>query len=121
MNEDPNKRGRGGPPKKARKDLGRNTYIQEIIAKSEDESSSRATVSIRTRTQFEGQSVEQPILPSGVRISLSTIEGEEVESKESDQIEVLPSVVEEEEVASRGSEKETNPSAPAEGNLGGFS
>lgn len=120
MNKDLNKRGRGGPQKKGSKDLGRNTYIEKIIVKSKAESSSRATVNIRTRTQFEGQSVEQLILPTGVRISLSMTDGEEVESKASDKIELLPLVVEEEEVASRGSEKETNPSTPVEGNLGEF-
>lgn len=44
-------------------------------------------------------------------------EGEEVESKESEKLEVLPWIVEEEEVEIRGSKKEINPSAPAEGNL----
>jgi len=44
MIKEPNKRGRGRAPKKGRQDLGRNTYIQQIIAKAELEVSSRASV-----------------------------------------------------------------------------
>jgi len=40
MNKYLNKRGRGGPPRKGRKDFGRNTYIREIITKVEAEASS---------------------------------------------------------------------------------
>ena len=113
MNKDPNKRGRGGSPRKRKKDLGRNTYIQEIITKAEAEASSWVIVRVRTHTHSEGQSIEQQILPLGARTPLSTAEGEEVESKESKKVEVLFSTTKEEEVASRGLEKEINPSAHA--------
>lgn len=76
MNKYPNKMGRGGPPKKGRKDLGRNTYIQKIIAQAEVEASSLAIVRVRTHTQSEGQSIEKPISPLGVRIPLSIAKGE---------------------------------------------
>ena len=53
MNKDPSKRGRGRPPKKG-KDLGRKTYIQEIIEKFRSEASSRAAARVRVQMKFEG-------------------------------------------------------------------
>ena len=49
MNKEPNKTGRGRAPKRGGPDLGRKTYIQEIIAKAESEASSRATVRLGAR------------------------------------------------------------------------
>ena len=100
MNKDLNKRGRGRPPKKG-KDLGRKTYIQEIIEKSRFEASSRVAVRVRVQTKSEGHSVEQPVpsmVPKGV---LSTVE--DLTNKVS--VEGISlSAAKGEEVASRGSE-----------------
>jgi hypothetical protein len=44
MNKEPNNGGRVKAPKKGGPDLGRKTYIQQIIAKAESETSSHAAV-----------------------------------------------------------------------------
>ena len=53
MNKDLNKRGRGRHPKKE-KDLGRKTYIQEIIEKYRSEASSRVVARVRVQTKSKG-------------------------------------------------------------------
>lgn len=62
MNKEPNKRGRGRDPRRGRPDLGRKTYIQEIIAKAKSEASSHVVVRPGARrVKSEGQSMEQPV------------------------------------------------------------
>jgi len=56
MNKDTNKRGRGRPPKRRGRDLGRNTYIQEIISRTESGSLLRDFVRVRSHTRSGGQS-----------------------------------------------------------------
>ena len=54
MNIDTNKRGIGRPPKRGRTNLGRNTYIQEIISNEELGASSRDVVRVRSHTRSGG-------------------------------------------------------------------
>lgn len=63
MNRESNNGGRGKAPKKGGPDLGRKTFIQQIIEKVESETSSRAALRPRARrVKSEGQSVDQPVL-----------------------------------------------------------
>ena len=49
-------------PKRGRPNLGRKTYIQQIIEKAESEAYSRATTRLGARrVKSEGQSVDQPV------------------------------------------------------------
>lgn len=53
MNKDMNKMGRGRAPERGRKDLGRITYIQEIISKDElGAASLRDSIRVRTHTRY---------------------------------------------------------------------
>lgn len=104
MNKALNKRGRGRPPKKG-KDLGRKTYIQEIIEKSRSEASSHAATRVRVQMKSEWQSVEQLVpstVPKGI---LSTTE--DLINRVSVEETLLPST-EGEEITSRGSEGLSN-------------
>lgn len=58
-----NKRGRGGPPKRGRRDLGRIPYIQKNMPKFELEASSLVVVRVKSHTKSEGKSVLQSVHP----------------------------------------------------------
>lgn len=51
---------RGRPPKRRGRDLGRNTYIQEIISRVDSGASLRVVVRVRSHTRSRGKSVSQP-------------------------------------------------------------
>jgi len=118
MNKELNKRGRGRAPKKGRPDLGRETYIQEIIEKAESEASSRVAVKLGAiRVKSEGQSVEQPVLTAAFfddstqQVPLIV---EETSSSRADS-ENIALVITEEEVASKAS-TESDYSSKEKGN-----
>lgn len=63
MNRDPNKSGRGKSLERGRKDLGKVTYIEEIILRAESGASSRAVVRVifhaRSNMRSRGCSISQ--------------------------------------------------------------
>ena len=63
MNKGNNKRGRGIPPKRNGVDLGRKTYIQEIISRAESRALSQVATRVRSHTRSRWKLVSQPEPP----------------------------------------------------------
>jgi len=60
MNRDTTKRGKGRPTKITERDLGGNTYIQEIISRAKLGASLHDAFRVRSHTRFGGKLVSQP-------------------------------------------------------------